>query len=143
MRDQPNFRKLKRQIRYLHRKISMILINGGPLLKLLAQKRNRRLSLSRRRRPRPTSTTFIARAKKTATAAEILLIELDATKRHILTQEEVLGTLREFGGDKHARFMLRLRLSLDCGYAAVATQGVSDNLFTVESLAGLTRGRSR
>jgi hypothetical protein len=31
--------------------------------------------------------------------------------------------------------MLRMRLSLDCGYAAVATQGVSDNLFTVESLA--------
>jgi hypothetical protein len=49
-----------------------------------------------------------------------------------------VGTLREFGGDKHTRFMLRLRLSLDCGYAAVATPGVSDNLFTVESLAALT-----
>ena len=48
------------------------------------------------------------------------------------------ATLREFGGDKLTRFMLRLRLSLDCGYAAVATQGVSDNLFTVESLAALT-----
>jgi hypothetical protein len=31
--------------------------------------------------------------------------------------------------------MLRMRLSLDCGCAAVATQGGSDNLFTVESLA--------
>jgi hypothetical protein len=39
--------------------------------------------------------------------------------------------------------MLRMRLSPDCGYTAVATKGVSDNLFTVESLATLTRGRSR
>jgi hypothetical protein len=39
--------------------------------------------------------------------------------------------------------MLRMRLSLDCGCAAVATQGGSDNLFTVESLAALTRARSR
>ncbi|MEA3147304.1 MAG: hypothetical protein QOI53_2850 [Verrucomicrobiota bacterium] len=31
--------------------------------------------------------------------------------------------------------MLRMRLSLDCGWAAVATEGVSDNLFTIESLA--------
>jgi hypothetical protein len=45
--------------------------------------------------------------------------------------------------NKYARFMLRMRLSLDCGYAAVATQGVSDNLFTVESLVALTRCRSR
>jgi hypothetical protein len=29
--------------------------------------------------------------------------------------------------------MLRVRLPLDCGFAAVATQGVSDNLFTIES----------
>jgi hypothetical protein len=42
-----------------------------------------------------------------------------------------------------ARFMLRMRLSPDCGYTAVATKGVSDNLFTVESPAALTRGRSR
>jgi hypothetical protein len=33
--------------------------------------------------------------------------------------------------------MLRMRLSPDCGCAAVATQGGSDNLFTVESLAAL------
>jgi hypothetical protein len=33
--------------------------------------------------------------------------------------------------------MLRMRLSIDCGYAAVATQGGSDNLFTVVSLATL------
>jgi hypothetical protein len=46
-----------------------------------------------------------------------------------------VGTLREFGGDKRARFMLRMRLSLDCGYAVVATQGVPDNLFAVELLA--------
>jgi hypothetical protein len=46
---------------------------------------------------------------------------------------------REFGGDKHADFMLRMRLSLDCGCAAVDTQGGSDNLFTVESLTALTR----
>jgi hypothetical protein len=39
--------------------------------------------------------------------------------------------------NKHADFMLRMRLSLDCGCAAVATQGGSDNLFTVESLAAL------
>jgi hypothetical protein len=35
--------------------------------------------------------------------------------------------------------MLRMRLSLDCGCAAVATQGGSDNLFAVESLTALTR----
>jgi hypothetical protein len=29
-------------------------------------------------------------------------------------------------------------VSIDCGYAAVATQGGSDNLFTVVSLATLT-----
>jgi hypothetical protein len=33
--------------------------------------------------------------------------------------------------------MLRMRLSLDCGCVAVATQGVSDNLFTVESLSAV------
>jgi len=33
---------------------------------------------------------------------------------------------------KHARFMLRMRLSLDCGCAAFATQGGSDHPFTVE-----------
>jgi hypothetical protein len=33
---------------------------------------------------------------------------------------------------KHARFMLRMRLSLDCGSAAFATQGGSDHLFKVE-----------
>jgi hypothetical protein len=37
--------------------------------------------------------------------------------------------------NKNARFMLRMRLSLDCGCAAFATQGVPDNLFTIESLA--------
>jgi hypothetical protein len=35
--------------------------------------------------------------------------------------------------NKHARFMLRL--SLDCGCTAFATQGVPDDLFTVELLA--------
>ena len=35
---------------------------------------------------------------------------------------------------KHACLMLRMRLSLDCGWVAVATQGVSDNRFTVEPL---------
>jgi hypothetical protein len=35
--------------------------------------------------------------------------------------------------------MLRMRLSLDCGYAAVTAQRVSDSLFTVESLASLIR----
>jgi hypothetical protein len=40
--------------------------------------------------------------------------------------------------NNHARFMLRMRLSLDRGYAAVVPQGMSDNLFAVESLAALT-----
>jgi hypothetical protein len=35
--------------------------------------------------------------------------------------------------------MLRMRLSPDRGYTAVAIKGVSDNLFTVESIATLTR----
>jgi hypothetical protein len=37
--------------------------------------------------------------------------------------------------NKHARFMLRMRLSLNCGCTAFATQGVPDNLLTVELLA--------
>jgi hypothetical protein len=36
--------------------------------------------------------------------------------------------------------MLRMRLSLDCGYAAVATQGVSDNLFTVRIARRANKG---
>ena len=52
------------------------------------------------------------------------------------------ATVREFGGDKHADFMLRMRLSLDCGCAAFATQGGSDHLFTVESPAAEKACRS-
>jgi hypothetical protein len=39
--------------------------------------------------------------------------------------------LRKFGSNKHASFMLRMRLSLDCGCVTVATQGGHDNRFTV------------
>ncbi|MEA3148845.1 MAG: hypothetical protein QOI53_4510 [Verrucomicrobiota bacterium] len=39
--------------------------------------------------------------------------------------------LRKFGSNKHARFMLRMRLSLDCGCVTVATQGGPDNRFAV------------
>jgi hypothetical protein len=38
-----------------------------------------------------------------------------------------------------SRFMLRMRLSLDCGCAGFATQGGSDHLFTVESPAAVKR----
>jgi hypothetical protein len=51
-----------------------------------------------------------------------------------------VGILRQFGGDKHARFMLRMRLSFDCCYDAVATQG-ANNLFAVESLANANKRR--
>src|ERR1700675_1367507 len=42
---------------------------------------------------------------------------------------------RVCSSNKHARFMLRMRLSLDCGCVTAATQGRLDNRFTVESPA--------
>jgi hypothetical protein len=79
------------------------------------------LNLSRRRPAEANLDYVIARAKKTATAAEILSIELDPTKRHILTQEEVLTIFGHIGTVLRGKFLkMRNDLPLAC-VSAVTT----------------------
>jgi hypothetical protein len=65
------------------------------------------------------------------------LVPSRSSRERVKSLAEVL---RKFGSNKHARFMLRMRLSLDCGCVTVATQGGPDNRFTVESPAPFRPG---